>query len=271
MSTGPFAPHTSSPSASVLASVRWTVHDSLVMARRGTYRYVRLPDWLFFSTAQPVMFVLLFTYVFGGAIQVPTGKYIDFLLPGILVQTVIFGTSGTAVGLAEDISKGVFDRYRSLPMARSAVLAGRILADTANNVFVIALMITVGLVIGFRFHGSPLAVIGVPLLTVAFAVPFQWIAAMIGTSVRSVEAANLAGFVWMFPLTFVSSAFVPVETMPGWLQPIAQANPFSVAVDAVRALALGLDATTAVLKTLAWAVVLTAVFAPLAIARYRRA
>lgn len=254
----------------VVESLRWPVHDALVMARRSMYRYVRLPDWLFFSTAQPVMFVLLFTYVFGGAIDVPTGNYIDFLLPGILVQTVIFGTSGTAVGLAEDISKGVFDRYRSLPMARSAVLAGRILADTANNLFVMTIMIVVGLLIGFRFHGTPLEILAVPLLTVVFAIPFSWIAAFVGTSVRSVEAANLAGFVWMFPMTFVSSAFVPVETMPGWLQPVAQANPFSVAVDAVRALALGREATGSVLGTLAWAAALTLLVMPLAIRRYRR-
>jgi ABC transporter DrrB family efflux protein len=269
MSAAPLA--TPSADGSFLASVRWTAHDALVMARRSMYRYLRMPDWLFFSTAQPVMFVLLFTYVFGGAIQVPTGNYIDFLLPGILVQTVIFGTSGTAVGLAEDISKGVFDRYRSLPMSRSAVLAGRIIADTGNNLFVMALMITVGLIIGFRFHGSPLAIAAMPLVIVAFTVPFSWIAALIGTSVKSVEAANLAGFVWMFPLTFVSSAFVPIESMPGWLQPVAQANPFSVAVDTVRALALGTPLGNSLWLMLAWTAVLTAITAPLAVGRYRRA
>ncbi len=254
-----------------MTSLRWAIHDTMVMARRSLYRFVRLPDWLFFSTAQPVMFVLLFTYVFGGAIQVPTGNYIDFLLPGILMQSVMFGTSATAVGLAEDITKGVFDRYRSLPMSRSAVLSGRITADTANNVFVMIIMIGVGFLVGFRFHGGLLESLAMPVVAILFAIPFSWMAAWIGTSVKSVEAANLAGFVWMFPVTFVSSAFVPIESMPGWLQPIAQANPFSVAVDAVRALALGGDASADVLKTLAWVVGLTAIFAPLAIRGYRRA
>jgi ABC-2 type transport system permease protein/oleandomycin transport system permease protein len=270
MTTSVVSSGASEPGSSLAASVGWTVHDILVMARRNLYRYQRLPDWVFFSTAQPVMFILLFTYVFGGAIQVPTGNYIDFLLPGVLVQTVIFGTSATAVGLTEDITKGTFDRYRSLPMARSAVLAGRILADTLNNVFVMTLMIAVGMIIGFRFHGGPLEIIGVPVVAIAFAIPFSWTMAYIGVSVKSVEAANLAGFVWMFPVTFVSSAFVPVESMPGWLQPIAQANPFTVAVDAVRALALGEDATTDVLKALAWTVGLTAVIAPLAVRQYRK-
>jgi ABC-2 type transport system permease protein/oleandomycin transport system permease protein len=252
------------------SALRWAIHDTLVMTRRNLYRYQRLPDWVFFSTMQPVMFVLLFTYVFGGAIQVPTGKYIDFLLPGILVQTVLFGTSATAVGLTEDISKGTLDRYRSLPMSRSAVLAGRILADVVNNAFVIAVMVTVGLLIGFRFHGSVLEVVAVPLLVIAFAVPFSWMAAFVGVTVKSVEAANLAGFVWMFPVTFVSSAFVPVESMPGWLQPVAEANPFTVAVDAARGLSLGTGAADDVVKTLIWAIALTAVAMPLAVRRYRR-
>ena len=256
---------------SIVSRLGWSIHDALLMARRSLYRYQRLPDWVFFATLQPVMFILLFTYVFGGAIQVPTGNYIDFLLPGILVQTVLFGTSATGVGLAEDISKGTFDRYRSLPMARSAVLAGRILADTANNFFVMAIMVSVGYLIGFRFHGTLLESLGAPLLAIAFVIPFSWIAALIGVSVKSVEAANFAGFVWMFPLTFVSSAFVPIESMPGWLQPIAQANPFTVAVDAVRSLALGLDSTDAVLKTAAWIVGLCLVVIPLAVRQYRRA
>jgi len=255
----------------MIASLGWAFHDALLMARRSMYRFIRLPDWLFFSTAQPVMFVLLFAYVFGGAIQVPNGNYIDFLLPGIIVQTVLFGTSATAVGLAEDISKGAFDRYRSLPMSRSAVLAGRIAADTANNVFVMVLMIVVGFAIGFRFQGSLLEALAMPLLVLVFALPFSWMAAWIGTSVKSVEAANLAGFVWMFPVTFVSSAFVPIASMPGWLQPIAQANPFSVAVDAARALALGEDATRDVVKTMIWVVLLLAIVVPLAVRGYRKA
>ena len=181
---------------------RWALADTLAMARRNLIRYVRSPELLVFSTINPVMFVLLFTYVFGGAIDVGPGNYIDFLLPGILVQTVVFGAVQTGVGLAEDLSSGMVDRYRSLPMARSAVMAGRILADTVRNVFVVLLMIGVGYAIGFRFNASAAAIIAVPIVLVIFGQAFSWISAAIGVSVREAETAQVAGFIWIFPLTF---------------------------------------------------------------------
>jgi ABC-2 type transport system permease protein len=251
--------------------LRWAVGDSLLMARRNLRRYERVPQLLVFSTIQPVMFILLFAYVFGGAIRVQTANYIDYLLPGILVQTVLFGTAATAVGLAEDLSSGMIDRYRSLPMSRGAVVAGRIVADTTRNVFVVSLMLAVGLAIGFRFHSSPPAALLVLPVAVSFGIPFSWIAALIGTSVRDPETVQVAGFIWLFPLAFVSSAFVPVDTMPSWLRPVAEANPFTVAVDSLRALSQGGDAHASLIKMVLWIVGITVVAAPLAVRAYRRA
>jgi ABC-2 type transport system permease protein/oleandomycin transport system permease protein len=215
------------------------------------------------------MFMLLFTYVFGGAVNVGDLDYIDYLLPGILIQTVVFGSIQTGVGLAEDLSKGMIDRFRSLPMARSAVLAGRTLADTLRNVFVVLLMAGVGALLGFRYHaGVELAVLA-PVIAVAFGFSFSWLAAFIGMTVKDAETAQVAGFVLVFPLVFASSQFVPVETMPGWLQAFAKVNPITAAIDAMRALTLGGPLASPLWKTLAWAVGITVVFAPLAVWRYR--
>src|SRR5438309_1483357 len=230
------------PRAAGRAPVSWVVSDALAMTRRNLLRYVRLPNLLVFSTIQPVMFVLLFAYVFGGAIKgaLPQGvKYINFLMPGIFVQTVIFGSMQTGVGLADDLSKGLVDRFRSLPMARSAVLAGRTSSDMIRNVFVVLLMTAVGMAIGFRFHGGFLPAIAGLGLAVLFGLAFSWISAFIGMSVRDPEAAQAAGFVWVFPLIFASSAFVPVQSMPGWLQVFARNNPLSHTVNAIRALTQG--------------------------------
>jgi ABC-2 type transport system permease protein len=252
--------------------LRWTFTDAAAVTRRNLYRYIRVPTLLLFSTIQPVMFVLLFTYVFGGAIQVPgVEHYIDFLMAGILVQTVIFGSTQTGVALAEDMSRGMIDRFRSLPMARSAVLAGRTLSDTVRNLFVVCLMLVVGTLVGFRFHAGVVPAIGAVGLALAFGLAFSWISALIGLSVRDVESAQAAGFVWVFPLVFASSAFVPVETMPGWLQPFAEHQPVSVTASAVRALAIGGPTTSYVLQSLAWSVAILLVFAPIAVRRYRRA
>ena len=256
--------------SSPLQYVSWTVSDTLVMTRRNLLRYVRLPQLLIFSTIQPVMFVLLFAFVFGGAIDVNGADYVDFLLPGIFVQAVVFGSTQTGVGLAEDLSKGMIDRFRSLPMARPAVLAGRTLADTVRNGFALLLMTGVGYLIGFNFHnGFGFAVVA---LTIAllFGLAFSWISALIGMALKDVEAAQAAGFVWVFPLVFASSMFVPVETMPGWLQAFAKVNPISIAVDAVRAFSLGTPAWTPLLKSLAWTVGILAVFVPLAVMCYKR-
>ena len=250
----------------------WTFADAAAVTRRNLYRYVRVPTLLLFSTIQPVMFVLLFTFVFGGAIQVPgVDNYIDFLMAGILAQTVIFGSTQTGVALAEDMSRGMVDRFRSLPMARSAVLAGRTLSDTARNLFVVCLMLVVGTLVGFRFHAGVVPALGAVGLALAFGLAFSRISALIGLSVRDVESAQAAGFVWVFPLVFASSAFVPVDTMPGWLQTFADINPVTVTVNALRALTLGGPTARPVLESLAWIAGILLVFVPLAVNRYRRA
>jgi len=250
----------------------WTFADAAAVTKRNLYRYVRVPTLLLFSTIQPIMFVLLFTYVFGGAIQVAgVDNYIDFLMAGILVQTVIFGSTQTGVGLAEDMSRGMVDRFRSLPMARSAVLAGRTLSDTVRNLFVVCLMLVVGTLVGFRFHAGFVPAVGAVGLALAFGLAFSWISALIGLSVRDVESAQAAGFVWVFPLVFASSAFVPVATMPGWLQAFADVNPVTITVNALRALTLGGPTVRPVLEALAWIAGILLVFVPLAVNRYRRA
>jgi ABC-2 type transport system permease protein/oleandomycin transport system permease protein len=253
--------------------LRWVIADALVLTRRNLIKYTRVPTLLAFSTIQPVMFVLLFTYVFGGAIGAATGAvdYIDFLMPGIFVQVSVFGSTNTGVALAEDMSKGLVDRFRSLPMARSAVLAGRTTGDLFRNLFVVVLMTIVGTIIGFRFHaGIPKAILAM-LLAALFGFAFSWISATIGLAVKDVESAQAAGFIWVFPLVFASSAFVPTETMPGWLEAFANINPITVTVDSIRALVLGGPILTHLWKSLAWIIGILAVFIPLAIGRYRKA
>ena len=261
-------------SPSLWQRVSYNVNDTLVMAWRNLIRYVRLPQLLVFSTVQPVMFVLLFAFVFGGAIETPGTSYLNYLIPGVLVQAVLFGASQTTVGLAEDLSKGMVDRFRSLPMARGAVLAGRTLADSTRNVFVVLLMLVVSSIIGFRFEGSILQAVGAVALVVFFGFAFSWISALIGLLVKDPETAQAAGFVWIFPLVFASSAFVPVQTMPGWLRTFAEVQPISVTVDAVRYLTSGGVAPGAassdVLWACLWALGILAVFVPLAVAQYRR-
>jgi len=248
----------------------WTITDTMVIAWRNLLRFVRLPQLLIFSTIQPVMLLLLFNYVFGGAIHAGGTKYIDYLLPGFLVQTVVFGSSQTSVGLAEDLSRGMIDRFRSLPMARPAVLAGRTLADTLRYTFLVLLMIGVGSTIGFRFQNGVAPAIAAATLAVLFGFAFTWLSAFIGMSVKDVETAQVAGFVWIFPLVFASSMFAPIETMPGWLQAFAKVNPVTVTTDAARALCLGGEVATPLWKSLAWIGGILAVFLPLAVRRYRR-
>ncbi len=216
------------------------------------------------------MFVLLFNYVFGGAIEVPGVNYIDFLLPGIFIQVTAFGTTQTAVGLAEDLSGGMIDRFRSLPMARSAVLAGRTLADVCRSLFVVSLITIVGTLIGFSFAGGLFGFLAAVGIVVLFGFSLSWVFALVGMSVKGAEAAQAAGFVWIFPLVFASSAFVPTETMPGWLQVFANNQPVTRVVDAVRALTLGLPAGEAALYALLWVAGILLVFVPLAVRKYRR-
>ena len=247
------------------------VSDTLVLAKRSLLRIRRQPDLLVGFTVQPVMFVLLFVYVFGGAISTPGFDYVDFLIPGIIVQSMCFGGFVTALGLSEDLKKGLMDRFRSLPMSRSAVLTGRTLADIFSNVVQLVVMIGVGLLVGFSFAtGVPEIVAGI-LLMLLIGYAFSWVFAFIGLTASSPEAANAYGFTILFPLTFVSSAFVPVDSMPSWLQPIAEHNPFTTMVDAARALFLDTPAGNDVWLAVVWCLAIVAVFAPLSAWRYRRA
>ncbi len=247
------------------------VSDAVTIAWRNLLNIRRNPQLLVFATIQPVIFVLMFRYVFGGAIKVPGVSYVDYLMPGIFVQTVVFGALTTGVGLAEDLQKGLVDRFRSLPMARSAVLLGRTLADLVRNVFVVALMCVVGLLVGWNPSGNLPGILAGLGLVVAFAYSLSWVFAIVGLAVRNGETAQAASFPILAPLVFASSAFVPVASMPGWLQVFARHQPVSVVVNAVRDLTLGGAAGSQTLSALAWIVGIIAVAAPLAVARYRRA
>ena len=248
----------------------WLLRDSWTEATRHLRAMPRNPELLMFATIQPVMFVLLFAYVFGGSINVAgyEGEYNQFLMPGIFAQTVLFGSTFTGVGLAEDLTKGIVDRLRSLPMYPSAVLIGRTLSDVARNVLTFAVMFVVAFAIGFRIEGTLAEALFATFLLFAFSYAFSWVQALIGLSAGSVEAANSAGFIWMFPMTFVSSAFVDPASMPGWLQPIANANPFTIVTNATRALYNGKDAGNDAWIALAWAVGITVVFAWLAARKF---
>jgi ABC-2 type transport system permease protein/oleandomycin transport system permease protein len=252
-------------------ALAYAVSDTMVLARRNLLRIPRQPDLLVSFTVQPVIFVLLFVYVFGGAIQTPGFDYVDFLMPGIIVQTVAFGGFVTAIGLSDDLRKGLIDRFRSLPMTPGAVLAGRTLADVATNAVSLAVMVGVGLAVGFRFDASVLEILAGIGLALLFGYAFSWIFAFMALISSSPESAQAIGFILVFPLTFASSAFVPVDTMPDWLQTFAEYNPFTIVVDALRGLWIDYDAGNAVWGALAWSVGLILVFATLSISRYRRA
>jgi ABC-2 type transport system permease protein/oleandomycin transport system permease protein len=217
------------------------------------------------------MFVLLFRYVFGGAIKTPGYSYVDFLIPGIIVQNIAFGGFVTALGLNEDLHKGLIDRFRSLPMARPAVLAGRTLSDVVTNALSAAILIVTGLLIGFSFHTSFLHAIAGFGLLLLFGYAFSWFFALVGMTANTPEAANSLAFIAVFPLTFISSAFVPVQSMPEVLRGFAEVNPFTIMVDAMRSLWLGAPAQNNVWGAVVWSLAIIAVFAPLAVARYRRA
>jgi ABC transporter DrrB family efflux protein len=247
------------------------VSDTMVIAERNLIRLPRAPDLLLAFTVQPIMFVLLFRYVFGGAIHVPHGSYADFLIPGIVVQNIAFGGFVTALGLNEDVHKGLIDRFRSLPMARPAVLAGRTIADIVTNFLSIVVLVITGLIIGFSFHTNVLDVIAGFFLLLLFGYAFSWVFAFLGLLVSTPESANSVGFIAVFPLTFISSAFVPVSSMPSVLRAFANVNPFTIIVDAMRHLWIGYpSAGNNVWGAVVWSLVIIAVFAPLAVARYRR-
>jgi ABC-2 type transport system permease protein/oleandomycin transport system permease protein len=255
-----------------MSSLAYAVADTAVIAKRNLLRIPRQPDlWVSF-TVQPLMFVVLFVYVFGGAIQTPGyDDYVDFLMPGIIVQTMSFGGFVTAIGLSDDLSKGLVDRFRSLPMARSAVLAGRTLADVATNTVSLVVMVVVGIVLGFNFTSSPPEVVAGLALMLLFGYAFSWVFAYVALLSGSAEAANALGFMVIFPLTFASSAFVPPESMPAAIEAFAEVNPISTIVDAARALFVDAPAGNDVWAAVLWCLGLIAVFGTLSVHRYRRA
>ncbi len=254
-----------------MSALAVTFGDTMVLARRNLKRIPRQPDLLIAYTVQPVMFVLLFVYVFGGAIQTPGFDYVDFLMPGIIVQSIAFGGFVTALGLSEDVKKGLIDRFRSLPMSRAAVLLGRTSSDILLNCLSLCVLLAVGFAAGFNFidaSAGDIALGIVLLLLLGYA--FSWIFALVGLYSSTPETANSIGFTLIFPLTFASSVFVPAATMPDGLRQFAEANPFTTWADAVRSLWLGIPAHTDVWMAFVWCFALIAVFAPLAVARYRR-
>ena len=267
--------------------LRYAVSDWMVLTKRNLVTYIRKPDLLVFSTIQPVMFVLLFVYVFGGAFEriLPSNiSYVDFLMPGIFVQTGIFAALQTGVGLADDLQKGLIDRFRSLPMARSAVLAGRTAADTVSVVFQVVLMLIVAYAVGYRLHEGVLESLLAFAAIVGVGYSFTWVAAFAGLSLKTIEAVQAATFTIVFPFVFVSSAFVPVDTFPTWLQGFANANPVTIWVDTVRVLTLGELFTqstsplfqdvkplgTLLWQSTAWFLGILVVFSTLGVRVYRR-
>jgi ABC-2 type transport system permease protein/oleandomycin transport system permease protein len=246
--------------------------DSRVMAARQLRKVSRRPVYIVYLLVQPVMFVLLFTYVLGGAINTGSIDYVNYLIPGIMVQTAIFGALTTGLGLTEDMKAGVVDRFRSLPIARSAVLVGRTTADMVANGVTLLVMLLVGLVVGFRPSEPVWSIALALLLVLAFAYVFSWISAYVGLAVRDPETAQSIGFIWVFPLVFASSAFVPADTMPGAVQAFADVNPVTLVVDASRALMIGDGAALGpALGTLAWLAGLLLVFIPLSVRAFRKA
>lgn len=251
----------------------WAARDTWSVTSRNLRHFVRQPRLLIFSTIQPVMFVLLFSLVFGGVADtsLPEGvNYVSYLLPGLFVQSAVFRTTQTAVGLAEDLERGVVDRFRSLPMSRTAVLAGRTGADLVRSVAIVLLMIAVGYTIGFRFTEGVLSALAAIVVVAAFGYALSWAFVYVAMAVPGAEAAQSAGFVIVFPLVFASSIFVPLETMPSWLASIAAASPITAAADAARGLSIGGPVARPVLLVAVWIVGICAVAIPLATRRFHR-
>jgi ABC transporter DrrB family efflux protein len=257
------------PQSNVLGPVR----DVAAITWRNLTTLRRVPRLLIFSTIQPLVFVFLFRYVFAGVatLSVPGIPYVDFLMPGVFVQVAVFGAMNTAIGLATDYQTGLLERFRSLPMSRAAVLAGRTLADLVRNVFVVALMVGVGFAMGFRIHVGTLPFLGGMLLVLIFGYAMTWVYAVLGLVIGDPETSMAAGFPVLAPLVFASSAFIPVRTMPGWLQAFANNQPVSQTASAVRACVLGGPTAAFVWHSLAWCVGIVLVFAPLGAWRYHRA
>lgn len=259
---------------------RWAVEDSLVITKRSLVVWFRVPSYIFFTVVQPVMFTLLFRYVFGGAIQVPVpGGYVNWLIPGIIAQTAGFASFSTAIGMSREMQRGGIDRIKSMPTARSAFLTGRLTADVLRLLITTLIMIGVGYLVGFRFTGTVAGAIGMVVLAELLGLAVCCVSAYIGLAVKDEESVQAFGLIWVFPLTFVSSAFVPISTMPSWLQGFAEHQPFTVVINALRILALGRSVEQAVGQTLgsalwqslAWIAATLIVFIPLATRAYKRA
>ena len=278
--SGAFAP---AEAIETHGKVRWVVLDTAVLVKRNLLHIWRQPQLLMFTFVQPIMFVLLFRFVFGGTIVLPGMDYVNYLMPGIFVQTVAFGSVSTAIGLAEDLSGGFIERFRSLPMVRMSVLAARTIADMVRNVAVIIVMFALGMLVGFRPYDAA-GVIAGGLLVLAFAYSLSWMMALVGLRSDSAEAAQAMAFPLLFPLTFASSAFVPVNTMPPWLQAFADHQPVTMVVNACRGLMLGPEASDAlqragvfhtttegyVVRSIIWIVTILAVSVPLAVRQFNR-
>jgi ABC transporter DrrB family efflux protein len=245
------------------------VRDTAGVAKRNLLRIVRTPQLLLISALQPALLLVVFRYVLGGAIRVPGASYVDYVVPAVFLEAVLIGGMTTSIGLAQDVRSGIIDRFRSLPMARSAVLAGRTLADLARSLFSLALMVGIGLLVGFRFHAGIGSIIAGMALIIAFGYAFSWMYAAIGLATKDPEAAQVAGILPFFILMFASSAVVPVATMPGWLQAFARNQPFSVTLAAIRALFEGGPAAHWVWQALAWSAAILTVFFTIAVRLYR--
>lgn len=278
-------PPAASPSAeSGGSTLSWAIKDTVALGKRNLLHYTRVPQLLVFTFVQPIMFVLLFRYVFGGTIVIPGQSYVNYLMPGIFVQTVAFGSTATAIGLAEDLGSGIIERFRSLPMVRMSVLSGRTGADLLRNGGVVLVMLAVGFLVGFRPTGSSAAIVLGLLLVLLFAFSLSWVMAFVGLKSASAEAAQAISFPLLFPLTFASSAFVPTNSMPGWLQAFANHQPVTQVVNAARGLMLGPEAAQAlqksgvfitdttgyVVRSLLWIAAILIVFVPLAIRKFNK-
>jgi ABC-2 type transport system permease protein/oleandomycin transport system permease protein len=252
--------------------LRMATSDAITIAWRNLKSMSRTPEVIVFSTIQPLLFVLTFRYVFGGSIRIPgTLPYVDFLMPGVFVQTVAFGGMNTGIGLAEDLHTGLIERFRSLPMARSAVLLGRALSDLVRNFAVVVMMVGLGFLVGFRIHAGVVPFVGSIGLLLLFSLSFSWVFALIGLSTPNAESTQAASFPILAILVFASTAFAPIQSMPGWLQAYNRVQPVSVVVKAMRVMAVGGPTATPVLQAVLWMAVLLAVFASLAVRRYRTA
>jgi ABC-2 type transport system permease protein/oleandomycin transport system permease protein len=264
-----FATTSPSEAASAYRGFSAVIRDSVTMSKRNLRLIRRTPQLLGFSSALPISFTLLFFYVFGGAVRIPGQTYIDYLIPTMLVLSPLFGAT-TAIAMAVDMTGGMIERFRSLPIARSAVLGGRTVADLARSTVVIAIVLVIGLLLGFRFHNAFLPCLAALGLALAFSFAMSWAMAWIGMTLKDPQAASVAAFLPIFLMTFAGAGIVPVHTLPGWLQAFANVQPISVTIDAVRGLTQGGPVFHALWQSLAWIAGILIVFMPLAVHEYRK-